>query len=262
MQLRERRPRRTPLLFCFVRLFLKSLVRAFSVPKAFAMIVEAHDFTDDFDAATTAKQTRIEPTDSSSDEENEDYPCLKRENLVFKRGNHPFKHESRPFKQEHTFNNQEHTFYNQEHTFYNQENIFFNQENIFFNKENFFNQESKGNNIKFNHQDNFVRYKKRAMLKDSYDCVPYKRLNVWEVLSPYFEQLKESAPGLSVCLLFGGLFLCQKSLTYLVFYPLFRLLFGTLYPAYASYKAVKTKNFKEYVSNLLILHCYSSCSFL
>lgn len=31
------------------------------------------------------------------------------------------------------------------------------------------------------------------------------------------------------------------------FYGLFRLLFGTLYPAYSSYKAVKTKNVKEYV---------------
>ena len=31
-------------------------------------------------------------------------------------------------------------------------------------------------------------------------------------------------------------------------YHSFRLVFGTLYPAYASYKAVKTKNVKEYVS--------------
>lgn len=29
---------------------------------------------------------------------------------------------------------------------------------------------------------------------------------------------------------------------------LFRLVFGMLYPAYASYKAVKTKNIREYVS--------------
>lgn len=31
------------------------------------------------------------------------------------------------------------------------------------------------------------------------------------------------------------------------FYFCYRLVFGTLYPAYASYKAVKTKNVKEYV---------------
>lgn len=33
-------------------------------------------------------------------------------------------------------------------------------------------------------------------------------------------------------------------------YCAFRLVFGTLYPAYASYKAVKTKNVKEYVSEV------------
>lgn len=33
-----------------------------------------------------------------------------------------------------------------------------------------------------------------------------------------------------------------------VIFPAFRLSFGTLYPAYASYKAVRTKNVKEYVS--------------
>lgn len=37
-----------------------------------------------------------------------------------------------------------------------------------------------------------------------------------------------------------------------VLYSVYRLTFGTLYPAYASYKAVRTKNVKEYVSiNLL-----------
>lgn len=36
---------------------------------------------------------------------------------------------------------------------------------------------------------------------------------------------------------------------YQLVYPIFRLVFGTLYPAYASYKAVRTKNVKEYVSD-------------
>ncbi|XP_024888181.1 uncharacterized protein LOC112465022 isoform X3 [Temnothorax curvispinosus] len=38
-----------------------------------------------------------------------------------------------------------------------------------------------------------------------------------------------------------------RFLIYTILYPIFRLVFGTLYPAYASYKAVRTKNVKEYV---------------
>ncbi|XP_076396339.1 uncharacterized protein LOC100882255 [Megachile rotundata] len=41
--------------------------------------------------------------------------------------------------------------------------------------------------------------------------------------------------------------LMPRPLTYVLLYPIFRLVFGNLYPAYASYKAVRTKNVKEYV---------------
>lgn len=44
-----------------------------------------------------------------------------------------------------------------------------------------------------------------------------------------------------------------KILTDIFIYPCCRLLFGTLYPAYASYKAIRTKNVKEYVSLIFFI---------
>ena len=48
------------------------------------------------------------------------------------------------------------------------------------------------------------------------------------------------------------------------FYSYYRLIFGTLYPAYASYKAIKNKNIKEYVSHssFSFFLYFSCCLFL
>lgn len=48
--------------------------------------------------------------------------------------------------------------------------------------------------------------------------------------------------------LFLGIILLPVFVLESVFYPVFRLLFGVLYPAYASYKAVRTRDVKKYVS--------------
>jgi len=56
--------------------------------------------------------------------------------------------------------------------------------------------------------------------------------------------------GVAACLAAVGL---PNVLTKYAIYPGFRLVFGTLYPAYASYKAVRTKDVKEYVSSYLYL---------
>lgn len=48
--------------------------------------------------------------------------------------------------------------------------------------------------------------------------------------------------------LFLGIVLLPVFVLESVFYPVFRLVFGVLYPAYASYKAVRTRDVKKYVS--------------
>lgn len=77
---------------------------------------------------------------------------------------------------------------------------------------------------------------------------------------PLWSLLEAVRPSLgSVGLVFfAATVVWHKTFTYLFVYPTFRLLFGTLYPAYASYKAVKTKNVREYVSTNMLLE-FSQC---
>ncbi|KAI1278087.1 Receptor expression-enhancing protein 4 [Halotydeus destructor] len=53
---------------------------------------------------------------------------------------------------------------------------------------------------------------------------------------------------------------CHSLATY--FYSYYRLIFGTLYPSYASYKAIKSKNVKEYARWMMFWVCFGLFSFV
>lgn len=64
---------------------------------------------------------------------------------------------------------------------------------------------------------------------------------------PFFSSVNGAGLSTLTCAFFLPRFLCEN-----IMYPIFRLILGTLYPAYASYKAVRNKDVKDYVSNFEI----------
>lgn len=62
---------------------------------------------------------------------------------------------------------------------------------------------------------------------------------------PFFSSINGAGLSTLTCAFFLPRILCEN-----ILYPIFRLILGTLYPAYASYKAVRNKDVKDYVSNL------------
>ncbi|XP_035787991.1 uncharacterized protein LOC118464639 isoform X4 [Anopheles albimanus] len=69
-----------------------------------------------------------------------------------------------------------------------------------------------------------------------------------------------SVTGMGLCSLVA-IFFFPRAIGSNILFPGFRLLFGTLYPAYASYKAVRTKNVKEYVKWMMywIVFAFFTC---
>lgn len=79
-------------------------------------------------------------------------------------------------------------------------------------------------------------------------------LPLWLILKPVLETVTVAPLPLFFSVTGSGIFallvifVLPRTFSKLFLYPGFRLVFGYLYPAYSSYKAVRTKNVKEYVS--------------
>lgn len=71
---------------------------------------------------------------------------------------------------------------------------------------------------------------------------------------PFLWSINGAGLSTLTCAFFLPRILCEN-----ILYPVFRLIFGTLYPAYASYKAVRHKDVKEYVSTFEVFIFDSRC---
>ena len=105
-------------------------------------------------------------------------------------------------------------------------------------------------------EDGFVvqhAHKKMVRIAWQSECevsslVPVGETSISEELFSSWELAAVSLPGCLVCLAF-------PSAAYIIV-SFYRLLLGTLYPAYSSYKAIRTKNVDEYVINLNAQHVF------
>uniref|UniRef100_A0A182M4T2 Receptor expression-enhancing protein n=1 Tax=Anopheles culicifacies TaxID=139723 RepID=A0A182M4T2_9DIPT len=113
------------------------------------------------------------------------------------------------------------------------------------------------------------RYGNGALLEEV-DEAPLNKEQVTSTLSRFGAILqmlsripfpRMSVTGMGLCSLVA-IFFCPRAIGSNILFPGFRLLFGTLYPAYASYKAVRTKNVKEYVKWMMYWIVFAFFTFI
>lgn len=99
-----------------------------------------------------------------------------------------------------------------------------------------------GGGIKSRTPSKFMRLKNINLVR--YQLNFFQRFVGILLSFPFFSSINGAGLSTLTCAFFMPRILCEN-----ILYPIFRLILGTLYPAYASYKAVRNKDVKDYVSN-------------